>query len=171
MNHAQRLKHVTATLESTPKSLAVMLQELDEEFLEWRPAAQEWSVKEVIGHLVACDHHAFAGRIQLMLAKDNPTLPKWDMLGEVIKRRDHARSLGDLIEELAVPRLDHVQMILQLTPEDLQRPCISRVGSLTIADFVFEWAYHDLNHIAQIATNLKQCYLPWMGETMRGAVS
>ncbi len=169
--NSYRIKQVIHTLEATPKTLAIMLAGVNDGHLNWHPAEGEWSVKEVIGHLIACDHYAFAGRIRLMLAEDNPQLPPWDMPGEVVKRRDNDRSLIDLLEELAEPRLDHINLINRLSSEDLKRPCVSRVGELTIGDFVFEWAYHDLNHIAQIATNLKLCFLPWMGQTMRDAVS
>jgi hypothetical protein len=169
--HKARLKQVIYTLESTPKTLAIMLSGADERFLNWRPAETEWSIKEVLGHLIACDDFAFSQRVKLILEEDNPTLSKWDMLGEVVVRQDNERSLSALLDELAHPRLDHIEMINQLSPTDLQRSCVSRIGPLTMGDFVFEWAYHDLNHIAQIATNFKQSFEPFMGETMRGALS
>lgn len=171
LKHKLNLQRVTQTLESTPKTLAFLLAGVDETVLNWHPAEREWSIKEIIGHLIACDQHAFAGRIELMLREDNPVLPRWDMPGEVVKRRDNARPLPALLDELAQPRLAHAERVRALSEEDLTRPCQSRVGTLTIGDFVFEWAYHDLNHIAQIATNLKMAYLPLMGDTMRQAVS
>lgn len=165
------LKQITQTLETTPKTLAIMLVGVGEDQLSWRPAPGEWSIKEIIGHLIACDDHAFSRRIELMRNEENPTLPKWDMLGEVETRRDNDRSLIALLDELGKSRLGYAEQVRRLTPEEWVRPCRSRVGQLTIGDFAVEWAYHDYNHLAQIATNLKLSFLPHMGEEMRGAVS
>lgn len=162
---------ISHTLQTTPQTLAVLLADVDDAVLNWRPAASEWSIKEVIGHLIACDDHAFARRIALMLREENPELPWWDMAGAVEERQDNRRSLASLLEELAQPRPDHIARLQQLTAAQLARPCRARVGTITIGDFAVEWAYHDYNHLAQIATNLKNHFLPFMGETMRGAVS
>lgn len=169
--HQQRMAQVASILEATPQTLAVMLAPIDDVILNWRPAPGEWSVKEIIGHLIETDPHAFAGRIRLMLAEERPALPKWDMLGAVAARQDNERTLPALLDELAAGRPDCAALVRSLQPVDLRRPCTHSLGELTIGDFVYEWPYHDHSHLAQIASNIRSFFPQFMGDTMRAAVS
>ncbi len=168
---SQQLKQVAGILETTPQTLAVMLAPLDEAVLTARPAPNEWSIKEVIGHLVETDIHAFGGRIEWMLAEERPVLPAWDMKGAVAARRDNERALPSLLDELAAGRMQWLPLVRSLEEDSLSRPAVHRVGELTIGDFLFEWPYHDFNHISQIAGNIRAVYLPLMGELMRRSLS
>lgn len=168
---SQHLHQTARILEATPQVLAVMLAGMDDEILVSRPAPGEWTIKEIIGHLIDTGIHAFGSWIRLMLAEDRPVLPAWDMKGAVIARRANEQELASLLDELAAGRPGYAQLVRGLSETDLRRPCVHRSGEMTIRDFVFEWPYHDHNHIAQIANNIQVTFLPLMGEVMRKAIS
>jgi hypothetical protein len=162
------LPQITALLRATPQTLQNELKTLDQAALRWRPAAQEWSINEVIGHLIEADKNGFAGRIQAILAEEEPKLIAWDIAGTVARRRDWERDGFELIEELAAMRQENTRFIPQLTSEQLTRSGIHpSVGELQVVDLIFEWVHHDRNHIKQILSNVQAYIWPDLGNAQR----
>lgn len=165
-------EQVARMLAATPGMLRAQLAAVDDALLRWRPAPGEWCIKEVIGHLIETDRVAFMGRIRLMLAEERPTLGGMDVNGVAAARRDDAKPLADLLAELEETRRDVVSFVAGLTPEQMTRPGFypRLEGDLTVADFVYEWPFHDAGHMSQIQDNLRAYLLPNMGDRMRRAV-
>jgi hypothetical protein len=46
------LQAPVALLDKTPGLLELLLRDLPEEVLDWKPAARRWSITEVLGHMV-----------------------------------------------------------------------------------------------------------------------
>lgn len=165
------VSQVAALLRSTPQVLRAQLIPLDDAALRWRISPEDWCIKEVIGHLVETDRDAFFGRIKTMMTSEHPTLGGMDIHGLVVDRKDSQRPVEELIDELAAQRHEIAEFVAGLTVEDLACPgYYPRLGNLTVADFVYEWPFHDASHIAQIQNNIKTQMLPHMGELMRKAV-
>ena len=168
-----RLDEVGALLEATPVMLRVQLDRLDDRVLCWRPAPGEWCIKEVIGHLIETDRIAFWGRIRQMREEDYPILSGMDVNAVAAARRDDQWPVDDLLNELSVLRAEIGPMVAGLSPADLARkgryPKLG--GDLSVQDLVYEWPFHDANHIKQIQDILQAWALPGMGELMRAAVT
>src|SRR5919108_3703361 len=92
---------VAAALEAAMATLRAELGALPERVLAWHPAAGEWCVKEVLGHLVEAERRGFAGRIRILLVADHPTLEAWDQDEVPRARPDCARPPVSLLQELA----------------------------------------------------------------------
>ncbi len=134
----------------------------------WRPAPGEWCVNEVIGHIIEAERRGFAGRIRLLVAHDHPELETWDQPAVASARRDCERDTTALIAELQELRSDSIQLILSLSPEQLDRAGHHpAVGDLTVRDILHEWITHDRNHLAQIFGNIKALAWPSMGNARR----
>ena len=115
------LHEIGNLLEATPALLRVQLGGLDNAILRWRPAAGEWCIKEVIGHLIETDHIAFMGRVRQMLDADYPTLGGMDVDGIAAARRDDERDLGELLDELTALRAEIGPFVAALSSEELAR--------------------------------------------------
>jgi len=166
------LKEIGALLEATPALLRVQLTGLDDAILRWRPAPGEWCIKEVIGHLIETDRIAFMGRIRLMIDEDYPTLGGMDVKGVAAARRDDARDLGELLDELTGLRAEIGPIVAALGSEELAHAgSYPKFGELSVQDLVYEWPFHDANHIKQIQDVIQAWALPGMGELMRNAVA
>lgn len=63
--------------ESTPDQIATAIEGLSEEQLQQRPAADEWSIREVLVHLGDSEIFVYE-RIHRILADDNPVLQAFD---------------------------------------------------------------------------------------------
>lgn len=166
------LGQVAAALRATPAVLRALLLPLDDAALTWRPGVDSWCVKEVVGHLIETDRSAFRDRIELMISAPNPVLEGLDIHGLVTARGDAARPVAALLDELAAQRDDMAARVAVLTPADLARtaPYPKHNKTFSVADFVYEWPFHDAAHTKQILDLLQLQYVPYMGPAMRAAV-
>lgn len=165
------LDEIADTLESLPAVLRTLLAPIDPEALAVRPEPEEWSVLEVVGHLIATDDGAFRGRIKAIVARE-PEIAGFDPWA-AINERDHASmSLESLLAELAVERAASVSFLRSLDPAVLTSTgSYPGFGEFVAGDFVLEWPFHDQEHLRQILANLELRYLPGMSPTMRSALT
>ena len=140
-------------LAAFPEQLKRQLQGLDDAALRFRPAADEWSIMELVGHIIDVGT-LWPGRTRQMLATDNPTLaavdPTW-----VSQRDYHNKQLGFLLITLAEQRAEYVDFLRILRPAQLARAGIHPTrGQLTVDQGIASLADHDRLHSEQIAANL-----------------
>ena len=62
-----------AVLEQTPIIIEKIVWSASDEQLHWKPAADRWSISEVLAHLADVEVVGFRDRVQLMMEKNNPT--------------------------------------------------------------------------------------------------
>jgi hypothetical protein len=59
-------------------------------------------------------------------------------------------------------------MIVDLSDKDLLRTGIHPVvGELSVRDLLYEWVYHDQNHIKQMLSNIQANAWPHMGNAQK----
>ena len=161
---------VAALLEAAMATLSAELGALPERVVAWHPAAGEWCAKEVVGHLVETERRGFAGRIRIILGADRPALQGWDQNEVARARRDCARPIAGLLDELAGLRHDSVTLVSGLREPDLDRGGQHpKVGFLRVRDLLQEWVYHDRNHIRQALANVQAYVWPAMGNSQKFA--
>jgi hypothetical protein len=165
------LAEIADTIENLPKVLATLLEPVDPSVLTTPPAPGEWSVHQVIGHLITIDGPAFRDRITSIVAGGGGDAASFDP-GSLVEARDFDReSLGDLLAELVSERTRSSASVRSLVDVDLTVTAdFGRHGSLAAADFVHEWPFHDHDHVQQILSILKAAHLPGMTEQMRRAL-
>ena len=159
---------IAALLEAAMATLRAELGALPERVTAWHPAAGEWCAKEVVGHLVETERRGFAGRIRIILGADRPALQSWDQNAVARARRDCARPMAALLDELAGLRHDSVTLVSGLREPDLDRGGQHpKVGFLRVRDLLQEWVYHDRNHIRQALANVQAYVWPGMGSAQK----
>ena len=141
-------------LAAFPEQLKRQIQGLDEAALRFRPAPDEWSIMEIIGHIIDVGA-LWPGRTRQMLATENPALavvdPNW------VRQRDyHNKQAGFLLITLAEQRAEYVEFLRMLRPAQLARMGIHPTrGLLTVEQGIAALADHDHGHSRQIAANLE----------------
>ena len=166
------LPQVASFLRATPPILRALLGDVDRAALIWRPAPGEWCINEVVGHLIESDRQAFMKRIRGMLEAEKYEILPVDADAVAAKRHDNESEVLDLIDELERQRKTNTEWVLTLSPDDLKRAGEYRPhGELRVADFVYEWVYHDCDHLQQILNNLKKQVWPYMGKIMQHALA
>ncbi|RME81210.1 MAG: DinB family protein [Caldilineae bacterium] len=161
-------EQAAARLRALAPALQTLLHDVPEEVWRWHPAAGEWCINQIIGHVIAADANGFVGRIRLILSQERPELPLWDIGGMVEQRQDCRRDPQDLLSELATAREEAARLVEQLKPEELRRSGIHPVvGELRVADLLHEWLHHEANHMKQILSNIQAWVWPFMGNSQR----
>ncbi len=164
------IAEIADTLRSVPTVLEALLSPIDPTTLRTRPEENEWCPLEVVGHLIACDSDAFRNRIA-GIVDGNARIAGFDAW-EAINRRDFAaESLDSLLAELERERSASGDLIMSLSAGDLAKTALSEDGRrFAASDFVYEWPFHDQDHLQQILASLKAAYLPGMTPGMRDAL-
>ncbi len=154
---------IAALLEAAAQTVLAEVEALGPEARR-RPAPDEWSPNECLGHLIEAERRGFAGRISTILAEDRPVLSGWDQPAVATARRDHERDPQELLAEFLPLRASSVDLVRSLRAEDLDRIGIHpQVGELAVADLLGEWVHHDRNHIKQILSAVQARVWPQMG--------
>lgn len=140
-------------LAAFPEQLKRQIAGLDDAALRFRPAPDEWSIMELVGHIIDVGT-LWPGRTRQMLATDNPTLaaidPAW------VRQRDYQNKQPSfLLITLAEQRAEYVEFLRVLRPAQLARPGVHPTrGPLTVEQGIAALADHDRIHSEQIAANL-----------------
>ena len=67
-----------AVLEQTPIILEKIVCSANDEQMHWKPAADRWSISEVLAHLADVEVVGFRERVRMMMEKNNPALDPYD---------------------------------------------------------------------------------------------
>jgi hypothetical protein len=118
--------------------------------LQARPAADKWSVAELLAHLAEAEMGA-SWRYRRMIEHNGSSLLSydqelWSWLGNYA-----AQDPQDSLHLFTLLRKGNVVMFERLTPEQWQRHGIhAERGEMSVRDLATQIAGHDLNHLAQI---------------------
>ena len=161
-------KEMAALLRASMEALRAESAALGDRAASWHPAPGEWCVKEVLGHIIEAERRGFAGRVRDFVARDEPACVGWDQEVVARERKDCARPLSALVDELSALRADSVKLVEGLPAAALSRGgAHPKVGRLTVGDVIHEWVHHDRNHLKQIMTNVQAQAWPHMGNAQR----
>jgi hypothetical protein len=159
---------VAGLLGSAVVALGAEIEALPEAVTAFHPAPGEWCVKAVVGHLIEAERRGFAGRVRTILTARTPDLLPWDQNEVARSRRDCARDVRGLLDELTVMRRESATLVAGLGAADLARAGQHpEVGVLTIAELLQEWVHHDRTHLTQILANVQAYVWPAMGNAQR----
>ena len=135
-----------------------MLRGLTREQEDFRFAPGEWTIKEVVGHLVDGER-AFGYRAFAFSRGEQAALPSFDQDEYVREGNSGARSLADLLEELSLLRRANLLAFRALTPEAAGRRGVASGNPVSVRALVYILAGHLNYHIE----DLREKYLPGLG--------
>ena len=137
-------------LEATPGLLRGLMAELTEEDVRWKPAPDRFSVGEVLAHLSHSEGHCYRARLDRFVEEENPEFEPDDA-------QDHLDLYGrmdpeDAFDHFEEQRETNIEMLRDMPPGSGDRTAVhKKVGRITLAQMLNEWAMHDLGHVRQIA--------------------
>ena len=141
-----------AVLEQTPIIIEKIVWAANEEQLHWKPAADRWSISEVLAHLAEVEVLGFRNRIQLILEKNNPPLDEYDQNAAYAQGRYSSSKARENLKNFCHERDRSLSALRYVPPGVLaRRGQHAKIGPITVAQLMNEWAFHDLGHIRQIA--------------------
>src|SRR3990172_9545075 len=87
---------VADLLESAAAAIRAEVVALPKAAHVWHPEPDEWSINEIVGHLIEAERRGFAGRIKILLASKDPQLEGWDQNEVAQGRRHHLKAAANL---------------------------------------------------------------------------
>jgi hypothetical protein len=137
---------VIPSLQSTPTLLRALAGDATEAQAATAPKPGEWSMVEVVRHLVQGDRDTFLPRLRRMLAEDRPRFE-----GARDASGDRA-DLAVLLDAFAAARREAVRILASLDEAGWRREGVSPSrGPLSVETYAQTMAEHDTEHLRQIA--------------------
>lgn len=135
-------------LEKTPALLEILLRDVPQDTLDWKPAAERWSITEVLAHMVEIEK-LYEQRTHRIVLEDAPALSKYEALPEAELQM---KSIREYLEEF-VPLRRAFVFYLHSIPASAGGRTGRHVelGTITLSQMLHELANHDLGHLRQIA--------------------
>lgn len=150
MTESELKKHLEAA-EKSPKQIAAAVSGLPEKVLDYKPAPDQWSVREVLGHLADIEI-VYAYRLRQMLADKNPVIAPMD-------QNEWARNLGhsatppaELVALYGLNRHANLRLLHRLTSADLGKSAFhpETKQAVTVAELIEKMETHGASHLEQI---------------------
>ena len=137
-------------LEATPDVLRGLLSGLSEEDAKWKPAADRFSIAQVLGHLSHAEGHCYRARLDRFWSEDRPVFESYDALTFFEAYRD--ADPEDAFNHLEEQRETNLEFLRSLPAGAAARVALhTDAGEITLGNMLHEWAMHDLSHVRQIA--------------------
>ncbi len=135
-------------LEKTPALLEILLRDLPPETLQWKPAADRWSIAEVLEHMLVIEK-IYEQRARRIVLEDSPALTKYEELPEAERQK---KSLRRYLEEFVPLRRTFVYYLHSVPALAAARTGRhAELGTINLSQMLHELANHDLGHLRQIA--------------------
>ncbi len=151
-------------LSRTPKVLRALLEDLDENWVNYQKHEKAFSPSAVVGHLIGGEQNDWIRRIKIMLSENgSKKFQPFDREGF-----DQNMSLADRLSQFEKLRIQNLQILKELVSEnDLQNTGIHPAfGEVTLEQHLATWVVHDLTHLFQITESLalryKEAVGPWI---------
>ena len=144
--------------QATPSQLDRRLRDVVPEELIRRPAAEKWSIAEIVAHLADAEL-AMGWRLRNMLANPGVALPWWDQAAWA-ERLGYAQQDASLSAGVFRALRESNPRLLESVPRARWVECygVHEVrGRQTVEEFVRLEAAHDLYHLRQIDRILGGC--------------
>lgn len=157
-----------AILRSTPAALTGLLAPLASASLRARPAADEWSVTEVLCHMRDVEREVDQPRIRQILNEESPFIPA-QMPDEWAQARAYQTQDGmSALREFTSARIQTLEMLQNLAPAQWSRKARHAIlGPTTLQELVGFNAEHDRLHIQQVWKTLGASHLSRADESSR----
>jgi len=135
-------------LEKTPILLEVLLRGLSEDVLQWKPAADRWSIVEVLGHMVMIEK-LYEQRARRIVLEESPALPRYqEPAGGAVQKKSARQHMEEF-----VPLRRAFVFYLHSVPSAAAGHTAhhAELGTISLSQMLHELANHDLGHLRQIA--------------------
>ncbi|HAB50891.1 MAG: hypothetical protein A2315_01450 [Ignavibacteria bacterium RIFOXYB2_FULL_35_12] len=137
-------------LKTQHEVVGILISGLSKSELKFRPIPEKWSVHENIAHLT-CYQPRVVARTQKILDEDNPSFPAYIPEDDSEFPDFLAMSIEELISHLNTMRMELVDLISNLTDEQLKRTgSHAKFGKMNVIEWTEFFLLHEAHHLHTI---------------------
>jgi hypothetical protein len=148
-----------AALSHQIHELHAALDSLTDPQAHFKPAPQEWSIKEVIGHLNDVER-VFSYRLLRISRGDATPLPGFEQEDYVRAAKFEAYTLNDLVREFELLRLANIIAIGHMSEEALM--CLGTASGYAVSARAL--IHMLVGHVDHHMSSLQEKYLPYAAQ-------
>jgi hypothetical protein len=156
--NAADVEELLRALADTPRHLEALAGGLDDDRLQRRPNADDWSANEILAHLRACTD-VWGGSILTMIERDQPTLRYLSPRTYIRKTSYTMLPFQASLQAYTAQRTDLIRTLAALAPADWSRGATftgtTRGRDQTILSYARRIVDHEQAHRAQIEATLR----------------
>ena len=145
-------ERLVSSLDNFGSVLPALVQNMSPQDAKWKPESGNWSVLEIVCHLVDEETHDFRRRIQSTLEDPSRGWPAIDPEAWAIERNYNSEDLAAKVGEFEIQRRKSIEYLKSVKNSNwdntYQHPSI---GPIKAADLLAAWAAHDHLHARQLA--------------------
>ena len=142
---------IVATLAQQLDTTLELLESIDESQANKRYAADKWSIKEVVGHLIDGER-VFVYRAMRFARNDQTPLPGFEQDDYVRNARFDGRQLTDLAQEFEYVRRGTIQLLASLNEEAWARRGTANDNEVSVRALAYIMAGHEAHHVQVLKT-------------------
>jgi uncharacterized damage-inducible protein DinB len=142
------LEHLHNNLENSID----FIRSLPEDKLTVRFAAGEWTIKEILVHIID-DERIYCYRALRYARNDTTELPGFEQDDYVPYSKANERQLDEILEEFASVRRATITFFKSLEGDALTRKGIGSGNIMSVRAAVYHIAGHELHHVNSIKVN------------------
>ncbi len=147
-----RADRMILALENFGRLLPVLLDHLSQEDACWKPPSQNWSILEIVCHLLDEEVDDFRKRIEMTLQNPGDLWPEINPELWAVDRRYNERDLQEVVGRFVNARQQSVDWLRHLDhPNWFEVYRHPQLGPLRAGDLLASWVAHDQLHVRQIA--------------------
>jgi hypothetical protein len=139
------------TLRQTHPTLVRLTSGAPSAALDFRVAEGEWTIREILAHLVDDEMYVMRTRLERMMKEERPHLAPHDERAWYASRNTSRDELGELLADFAMQRAASLGILTMLRDSDWAREGYQpEYGVFTAEEWLGHWTAHDTTHIHQI---------------------
>jgi hypothetical protein len=126
-----------------------MVKGLTDDQVRWKPGPEDWSILEVLNHLVKEECLDFRYFLSQILTPDSPW-PKNNSKDWAVEITDNPQALEQLLISFEFEREKSVAWLSGLTDPNWDSTLQMKWGQITAGDLLASWLAHDILHLRQL---------------------
>jgi hypothetical protein len=143
------LENAIKQLQTQVKAITFLAKGLSVEQIQWKPRPEDWSVLEVLNHLLNEETLDFRYYLGQIFTPEEPW-PKDTSQDWALKESENPRVLEKLIINIEFEREKSLAWLKSLTDPDWKKTIQFKWGSLSAGDLLASWLTHDILHLRQL---------------------
>lgn len=132
--------------------VTTLFRSLPEEKLVTRCAEGEWTIKEILVHVIDSER-IFSYRALRFARNDTTPLPGFEQDDYAAASDANDRNINDILEEFAAVRMATITLFKSFDDKTLLRSGIASGHNVSVRSFLYQIAGHELHHLQSIREN------------------
>ena len=141
-----------ASLKSFGETLPQLVSNVSTENAQWKPPSQNWSILEIVCHLIDEEVEDFRRRIQMTLEDPGQEWPSINPEIWAVERKYNQQNLQEKVQTFVAERTKSIAWLAGMSGADWSTTYQHRhFGPMKAGDLLAAWTAHDQLHVRQIA--------------------